>query len=53
MTDHDQPRELDEEGFQLANLAEGDPGNTDPEQLTAPLDPDDDVYTLIADEPAP
>jgi hypothetical protein len=24
-----------------------DPGNTDPEEMTEPLDPDDDVYTLI------
>ena len=50
MTQPNQPRELDAQGHQLANLAEGDPGNTDPELLTAPLDGDDDVYTLIAEE---
>lgn len=50
MNHPDQPRELDEQGHQIANLTEGDPGNTDPELLTAPLDPDDDVYTLVDDE---
>jgi hypothetical protein len=52
MTDHpsQQIRELDPQGNQLANLAEGDPGNTDPEKLTAPLDADDDVYALLEDQ---
>lgn len=27
--------------------AGADPGNTDPDELTAPLDPDDDVYALL------
>lgn len=43
----EQKHELDEQGMQLANLAEGDPGNTDPKFLTAPLDPDDDVFALV------
>lgn len=47
MTDPNQRRELDGQGHQLANLAEGDPGNTDPELLVAPLDPDDDVFALV------
>lgn len=46
----EQRREVDAQGHQLANLAEGDPGNTDPENLTGPLDADDDVYTLIDDQ---
>lgn len=28
-------------------LDDRDPGNTEPEDLTAPLDPDDDVYSLV------
>lgn len=47
MTDPMQRRELDGQGHQLANLAEGDPGNTDPELLVAPLDPSDDVFELV------
>jgi hypothetical protein len=52
MKDNNQPRELDAQGQQLANLPEGgaDPGNTDPEQLIAPLDPADDVYSLVDTE---
>lgn len=52
MTDHehDQPRELDAQGNPLATLAGPDPGNTDPEELTAPLAADDDVYALVEDE---
>lgn len=46
----DQNRETDAQGNPLATVAGPDPGNTDPEQLTAPLDPSDDVYTLIAAE---
>jgi hypothetical protein len=33
-----------------ATTAGADPGNTDPELLTASLDPDDDVYNLLDDE---
>lgn len=28
-------------------LDDRDPGNTSPEEMTEPLDPDDDVYSLI------
>ncbi len=30
--------------------ADQDPGNTDPDEMTAPLDPSDDVYSLIRPE---
>jgi hypothetical protein len=50
MTQPDQPREVDAQGYQLATTAGPDPGNTDPEHLTAPLDPGDDVYALLADQ---
>lgn len=35
------------EGDPDTNAVGMDPGNTDPEDLTAPLDPDDDVFTLV------
>lgn len=38
--DRDQPVALDDR----------DPSNTDPSELTSPLDPDDDVYSLIRPE---
>lgn len=31
----------------IVALDQKDPGNTDADELTAPLDPDDDVYTLV------
>lgn len=31
-------------------LDDRDPSNTDPDQLTAPLDPDDDVFALVSQE---
>lgn len=43
----EQRRETDEQGHQLANLPEADPGNTDPHELTQPLDANDDVFTLL------
>jgi hypothetical protein len=45
-----QSRDVDMDGNRLATTAGADPGNTDPENLTSALDPDDDVYALIADE---
>ena len=47
MTD---PQKYDSAGIPLATLAGPDPGNTDPDKLTAPLDPDDDVHTLLDEQ---
>ena len=47
---NDNKREMDADGNPMATLAGADPGNTDPDQLVAPLDPDDNVYDLVNDE---
>lgn len=44
---NDEPRIYDAAGIPLATAAPRDPGNTDPDKLTAALDPDDDVYALV------
>jgi hypothetical protein len=42
MTDN---RELDP--TQPVAIDDKDPGNADPDEFTAPLDPDDNVFTLV------
>lgn len=45
-----EPRKYDAAGQPLAVAAGADPGNTDPEELTGALDPDDDVYALLGQD---
>lgn len=42
-----EPHKYDAQGIPLATVVGPDPGNTDPDDLTAPLDPDDDVYATV------
>lgn len=45
-----EPRKYDASGQPLAMAAGADPGNTDPDELTSALDPDDDVYALLSQD---